>query len=258
MNDPQLLLTSYLKTLRLPTFLREYPAVARQCSEKDAPYESFLQQLAELEVQHRQAQGIERRIKQAAFPVVKELADFDFSTVPKLNKKRVLDLARCQFIEQRANVVLNGAPGVGKTHLAIALGREACRRGHKVRFFTASGLVNTYIEAREERQVLRLEKQIRRNDLIIIDELGYIPLDRSGAEHLFGFFSQCYEQTSLIVTTNLPFAEWPQIFAGDERLAGALLDRLTHHVYILDITGDSYRLKASLKRHKKQGGEPKE
>jgi len=257
-TNPQLLLSSYLKTLRLPTFLREYPAVARQCSEKDAPYELFLQQLAELEVQQRQAQGIERRIKQAAFPVAKELADFDFSTVPKLNKKRVLDLARCQFIEQRANVVLNGAPGVGKTHLAIAIGREACRRGHKVRFFTASGLVNTYIEAREERQVLRLEKQICRNDLIVIDELGYIPLDRTGAEHLFGFFSQCYEQTSLIVTTNLPFAEWPQIFAGDERLAGALLDRLTHHVYILDITGDSYRLKASLKRHKKQGGKPKQ
>lgn len=257
MTNPPLLLTSYLKTLRLPTFLREYPAVARQCSEKDASYELFLQQLAELEVQHRQAQGIERRIQQAAFPVVKELADFNFSTVPKLNKKRVLDLARGQFVEQRANVVLNGAPGVGKTHLAIALGREACRRGHKVRFFTASGLVNTYLEAREERQVLRLEKQIRRNDLIVIDELGYIPLDRSGAEHLFGFFSQCYEQTSLIVTTNLPFAEWPQIFAGDERLAGALLDRLTHHVYILDITGDSYRLKASLKRHKKQGGEPR-
>ncbi len=258
MKDPQLLLSSYLKTLRLPTFLREYPAVARQCNEKDAPYELFLQQLAELEVQNRQAQGIQRRIKQAAFPVVKELADFDFSTVPKLNKKRVLDLARCQFVEQRANLVLNGAPGVGKTHLAVAIGREACRRGHKVRFFTASGLVNTYIEAREERQVLRLEKQIRRNDLIVIDELGYIPLDRSGAEHLFGFFSQCYEQTSLIVTTNLPFAEWPQIFAEDERLAGALLDRLTHHVHILDITGDSYRLKASLKRHKKQGGEPKQ
>ena len=258
MNDPQLLLTSYLKTLRLPTFLREYPAVARQCNEKDAPYELFLQQLAELEVQNRQAQGIQRRIKQAAFPVVKELADFDFSTVPKLNKKRVLDLARCQFVEQRANLVLNGAPGVGKTHLAVAIGREACRHGHKVRFFTASGLVNTYIEAREERQVLRLEKQICRNDLIVIDELGYIPLDRAGAEHLFGFFSQCYEQTSLIVTTNLPFADWPQIFAEDERLAGALLDRLTHHVHILDITGDSYRLKASLKRHKKQGGEPKQ
>ena len=161
-------------------------------------------------------------------------------------------MARCQFVEQRANLVLNGAPGVGKTHLAIAIGREACRLGHKVRFFTASGLVNTYIEAREERQILRLEKQICRNDLIVIDELGYIPLDRTGAEHLFGFFSQCYEQTSLIITTNLPFADWPQIFAEDERLAGALLDRLTHHVHILDITGDSYRLKDSLKKKKQQ------
>jgi DNA replication protein DnaC len=250
-----LLLTSYLKTLRLPTMLREYPAVARQCGQKDASYELFLQQLAELEVQHRQAQSMARRIRLAGFPVVKELADFDFAAVPKLNKKRVLDLAQGQFIEQRANVVLNGAPGVGKTHVAIGLGREACRHGRKVRFFTAAGLVNAYVEAREQRQITRLENHIRRNDLIIVDELGYIPLDRVGAEHLFGFFSQCYEQTSLIVTTNLPFAEWPQVFAGDERLAGALLDRLTHHVYILDITGDSYRLKASLKRRKQQGGE---
>ncbi len=250
-----LLLTSYLKTLRLPTMLREWAAVARQCAEKDASYDLFLQQLAELEVQNRQAQSVARRIKQAAFPVVKELADFDFAAVPKLNKKRVLDLAQGAFIEQRANVVLNGAPGVGKTHVAIGLGREACRRGRKVRFFTAAGLVNAYVEAREQRQITRLENHIRRNDLIIIDELGYIPLDRVGAEHLFSFFSQCYEQTSLIVTTNLPFAEWPQIFAGDERLAGALLDRLTHHVYILDITGDSYRLKASLKRRKREGGE---
>jgi DNA replication protein DnaC len=254
MSEP-LLLTSYLKTLRLPTMLREWATVARQCGEKDAPYELFLQQLAELEVQNRQAQSIARRIKQAAFPVVKELADFDFAAVPKLNKKRVLDLAQGAFIEQRANVVLNGAPGVGKTHVAIGLGREACRRGHRVRFFTAAGLVNAYVEAREQRQITRLENQIRRNDLIVVDELGYIPLDRIGAEHLFGFFSQCYEQTSLIVTTNLPFADWPQVFAGDERLAGALLDRLTHHVYILDITGDSYRLKNSLKRRKQEGGE---
>jgi DNA replication protein DnaC len=149
--------------------------------------------------------------------------------------------------------VFVGAPGVGKTHLAIAMGREACRRGCHVKFFTAAGLANIYIEAREERQVTRLENHIRRCDLIVVDELGYVPLKRNEAEHLFGFFSQCYERTSLIVTTNLPFAAWPQIFVDDERLAGALLDRLTHHVHILEIVGDSYRLAASERRQNKKG-----
>ena len=256
MSDERLLLKSYLKTLKLPTVRVEYEAVARRCNQADASYEEYLEQLVELEVQHRLAQSIERRLKQACFPVVKEISAYKFADVPQLNKKRVLDLARCQFIDTRANLVLTGPPGVGKTHLAIAFGREACRRGYKVKFFTASELVNTYIEARQERQILRLEKNIRRCDLIIIDELGYIPLDRIGAEHLFGFFSQCYELTSLIITTNLPFADWPQVFADDERLAGALLDRLTHHVHILEIEAESYRLKSSLdKGTKQQGGE---
>ena len=173
--------------------------------------------------------------------------------MPKLNKKRVLDLARSEFIEQRANIVLVGAPGVGKSHVAIALGREACRRGFRVKFFTAAGLVNTYLEAREQRQVLRLEAQIGRCQLLVVDELGYLPLGKLGAEHLFGFFSQCYERTSLIVTTNLPFAEWPQIFGGDERLAGALIDRLTHRVHVVEIQGESYRLQSSLKAKKRVG-----
>jgi DNA replication protein DnaC len=256
-QDPHLLLHSYLKTLKLPTFTREYAAVARQCAQHNASYEAFLQQLAELEVQHRQAQAIERRIKQAGFPLVKELSDFNFAAVPKLNKKRVMDLAQCQFIEQRANLALHGAPGVGKTHLAIGLGRQACRRGYKTKFFTAASLANAYLEAREERQITRLENHIRRSDLIIVDELGYLPLDRTGAEHLFGFFSQCYETTSLMVTTNLPFADWPPIFAGDERLTGALLDRLTHHVHLVEILGDSFRLQASQKQSKQKGGDAK-
>jgi len=257
MSQDHLLLDSYLKTLKLPTFKREYPVTARQCAQGNASYEAFLQQLAEQEVQQRQAQSIERRLRQAGFPLVKELDQFDFSAAPKLNKKRVLDLARCAFVEQRFNVVFTGAPGTGKTHLAIAIGREACRRGYKVKSFTAAALANTYLEAREERQVLRLESHIRKCDLIIVDELGYIPLARTAAEHLFSFFSQCYETTSLIVTTNLPFADWPQVFADDERMAGALLDRLTHHVHIVEILGDSYRLAQSVKRKKKQeGGEP--
>ena len=250
------LLSSYLKTLKLPTMLAECAEVARLCTESDAPYEEFLERLAERELAARQAKATERRLRQAGFPAAKDLAEFDFTAVPKLNKKRVLDLARCEFIDQRANIVLAGAPGVGKSHLAIAWGREACRRGYRVRFFTAAGLVNTYLEAREQRQVLRLEAHIARCQLLVVDELGYIPLDKLGAEHLFGFFSQCYERTSLIVTTNLPFAQWPQIFAGDERLAGALMDRLTHRVHVVEIEGESYRLKASLKA-KKGGGVPK-
>jgi len=252
MSTQRLLLDSYLKTLKLPTMRAEYKAIARKCSQADAAYEDYLQQLAELEVQRRTAMAIERRLKQAEFPMVKEMSSYRFSDVPKLNKKYVLDLARCQFLETKTNLVLTGSPGVGKTHLAIAFGREACKRGFKVKFFTASQLVNTYIEARQERTILKLEKNIQRCDLIIIDELGYIPLDRIGAEHLFGFFSQCYERTSLIVTTNLPFADWPQVFADDERLAGALLDRLTHHVHILELIGDSYRLKESLDRGKEE------
>jgi DNA replication protein DnaC len=250
MQHTPTLLQSYLKTLRVPTMWREASTVARQISEHDGSYELYLQQLAELEVQQRKAGAIARRLKQAQFPVNKEVGDFDFSAVPKLNKKRMVDLAQCNFINLRSNIIFNGPPGTGKTHLAIALGREACRRGYKAKFFTASGLANLYREAREERQILKLEKQIQKLDLIIMDELGYIPLDRQGAEHLFGFFSQCYEQVSLVVTTNLPFADWPQIFANDQRMTGALLDRLTHHVHIIAIEGDSFRLKANTKNKK--------
>lgn len=203
-------------------------------------------------MQRRAAVAIERRLKQAEFPMVKELSAYRFADVPKLNRKHVLDLARCQFIENKTNLVISGAPGVGKTHLALAFGRETCQRGYTVKFFTAARLVNTYLEARQERAVLKLEKAIRRCDLVIVDELGYLPLDRIGAGHLFGFLSQCYEQTSLIATTNLPFADWPQVLANDERLAGVLLDRLTHHVHILEIARDSYRLKSSLEKGKEQ------
>ena len=226
--------------------LREYPAVSRDCAASDASYETFLERLTDREVQARHSKAVERRLQAAHFPTSKELADFQFAAVPQLNKRRVLDLARGEFISAKANVVLLGAPGVGKTHVAIGLAREACRLGHRVRFFTASGLVHEYLEAREERRILRLEASIARTDLILVDELGYLPLDKTGAEHLFGFFSRCYEQCSLIVTTNLPFADWPQTFAGDARLAGALIDRLTHRIHVVEMCGESYRLRQSL------------
>jgi DNA replication protein DnaC len=246
------LLESHLKTLRLPTFVKEYAKAAKQSGERGASHESFLEHLAELEVNQRDCKASARRLKQAGFPADKDLSEFDFTAVPGLNRKKMLDLFTCRFIGEKSSVVLLGAPGVGKSHLAVALGREACRKGHGVKFFTASHLVNTYLEAREQRQVMRLEGNIRKKDLIIVDELGYLPMDTRGAEHLFGFFSQCYEQVSLVVTTNLPFAEWPSIFAGDARLAGAVIDRLTHRVHIVEIAGESYRLKQSLKA--KEGG----
>ena len=251
MKDESLLLKSYLKTLKLPTIGREYQAVARASAKGDEPYETYLQRCAEIEVQHRQSQAVTKRLNAANFPMTKELSGFDFKSVPQINKKQIIDLSMCGFIDKRRNVVFTGPPGVGKSHLAIAIGREACRRGYKVKFFTAAELVNTYIEARAEKMVLRLEGHIKKCDMIIVDELGYVPFDRIGAEHLFGFFSQCYEQTSLMVTTNLPFVDWPQVFGDDERLAGALLDRLTHHVQVIEIIAQSFRLNASLRNKKR-------
>jgi len=252
MNEERILLKNYLKTLKLPTIQREYQAIARASSKANEPYESYLQRLAEIEVQHRQTQAIARRLKQANFPMAKEMSEFDFNSTPQINKKQIIDLSMCGFIDKRSNIVFTGPPGVGKTHLAIAIGTEACRRNYKVKFYTAADLVNTYIEARQEKSILRLEGQIKNCDLIIVDELGYVPFDRIGAEHLFGFFSQCYEQTSLIVTTNLPFADWPEVFGNDDRLAGALLDRLTHHVNVIEIITKSWRLNESLTKFDKK------
>jgi DNA replication protein DnaC len=241
------LLENRLRALRLPTILSEYSKVAKQCAHDDASYEAYLEELAGLETAKRDNNAIQRRIQAAKLPAHKEIADFQFIAIPKLNKAKVIELTRCEYITTRTNVVMVGPPGVGKSHLATGLTLCACRQGYHARFFTAAEIVNTYRESREAKTIMRLEASLKRLDMIVIDELGYLPVDRIGAENLFGFFSLCYEQVSLIVTTNLPFAQWPQTFSGDERLTCALLDRLTHRVEILSIAGNSYRLQQSQK-----------
>ena len=244
---PQVLLAHHLKALKLPTFLREYGKQARQCAAEGVEHTGYLLRLAELELLERERRLVERRIHQARFPAVKSLDSFDFTAIPSLNKLLVLELARCEYVERRENVIALGNSGTGKTHVALGLGLAACQKGLAVGFTTAAALVHELREARDERRLLRLQKQLAAYRLLIIDELGYVPLSPTGAELLFEVFSQRYERGSVIVTSNLPFDEWTGMF-GSERLTGALLDRLTHHVHILELNGDSYRLKVSRAR----------
>ncbi|HEX6015631.1 MAG TPA: IS21-like element helper ATPase IstB, partial [Geminicoccaceae bacterium] len=195
----------------------------------------------------RERRLVERRIRQARFPAVKSLDSFDFTALPSLNKMLVLELTRCAYIERRENVVALGPSGTGKTHVALGLGLAACQKGLSVGFTTAAALVHELLEARDEKRLLRLQKQLDASKLLIIDELGFVPLSTTGAELLFETFSRRYERGSVIVTSNLPFDEWTSVF-GAERLTGALLDRLTHHVHIVEMNGESYRLKTSRRR----------
>ena len=203
-----------------------------------------LLRLSELELIDRHQRMVQRRIRAARFPAVKSLDTFDFLAIPSVNKQLVMELARCEYIEHRENVIAVGNSGTGKTHVALGLGLAACQKGMSVGFTTAAALVHELMEARDDRRLLNLQRQLARLRLLIIDELGFVLLSTTGAELLFEVFSQRYERGSVLVTTNLPFDEWTDVF-GSERLTGALLDRLTHHVHILEMNGDSYRLKHS-------------
>ena len=243
-SKPTLLLEHHLKELRLPTFLREYRKLAAQCAAEGVDHPDYLLRLSELELIDRHQRMVDRRIRAARFPAVKSLDTFDFLAIPSVNKALVMELARCEYIEHRENVIAVGNSGAGKTHVALGLGLAACQRGMSMGFTTAAALVHELMEARDERRLLNLQRQLARLRLLIIDELGFVPLSTTGAELLFEVFSQRYERGSILVTTNLPFEEWITVF-GSERFTGALLDRLTHHVHILEMNGDSYRLKGS-------------
>jgi len=241
------LLEHYLKTLKLPTMLREHAKLAALCQQERADYQAFLLRLAERELADRERRAAERRVKAAKFPVLKTLDSFEFSAQPSINQELVRELASGEYIDRRENLLLVGNSGTGKTHLATALGFAACQQGRRVRFFTATGLVTQLLERREERQMERLMGQLERQHLIVLDELGYVPFSKAGAELLFEVVSRAYERTSLIVTTNLPFEAWTEVL-GSERLTGALLDRLTHRIHILEANGESYRLRESKRR----------
>lgn len=243
-ETPQILLAHHLKKLKLPTFLREHEKLARLCAAENMDHTRFLLRLAELELIDRERRMVERRIKAARFPVVKSLDSLDFKAIPSLNKALVLELARCEYIERRENIIALGNSGTGKTHVALGLGLAACQKGLSVGFTTAAALVHELMEARDDKQLLRFQKRLAGVELLIIDELGFVPLSKTGAELLFEVFSQRYERGATLVTSNLPFDEWTEVF-GSERLTGALLDRLTHHVHILEMNGESFRLKQS-------------
>jgi DNA replication protein DnaC len=244
-----LLLRSNLKQLRLPTMHAEFEKLAREAADANESFEQYLLRLTELEVAARASNAVTARIRAADFPVAKDFDTFDFSAVPSLSKPKVLELARGEWIEQRANVCLVGSPGTGKTHLATALGLAACRQGKRVRFTTAAALVTRLEEAQKQYQLDRVLNGLDRTDLLICDELGYLSFSRVGAELLFQVFADRYERRSLLVTSNLAFSEWGQIFQG-ERMTAALLDRLTHRCHIFEMNGESFRFRESMKNKK--------
>jgi len=239
-DKPTVLLEFYLKKLRLPTILREYASLAIVCREDRSDFPTYLLRLIERELLDREKRASEKRIKEAGFPVVKTIDTFNFKFQPSINEQLVRELLRGEYVDKKENVLLIGKSGTGKTHLACALAFAVCAIGKHVRFYSVNGLVTELMESRDEKRLQRFQKQLQRLNLLVLDELGYVPL-------LFEVVSRAYEQQSLIVTSNLPFEEWNEVF-GSERLTGALLDRITHRCYIIEAKDDSYRLEQAKNR----------
>jgi len=248
------LLKTHLRQLRLPTMGREFEKLAGDAAATNQTFIEFLFRLTETELATRSANAIASRIKNAEFPVLKDFDTYDFSVMPHLSKPKILELSRCEWIEQKHNCCLVGSHGTGKTHVAVALGQAACRAGLRVRFFTAAELVSQLEKAQKQYTLDRFLGQLERAHLLICDELGSVSLSRGGVELLFRVFGDRYERASVLITSNLPFSEWNQIFQG-ERMTAALLDRVTHHCHIFEMNGESYRFRESMKSKKSKKSE---
>jgi len=236
-------ITEHLSYLKLPFIRENYEAIAKTAARKKWDHIQYLSELVEQESNLRRDRCIQRRIKMARFPVIKTMDQFDWIWPKKINQAQVKNLFRLKCIEEKSNIVLIGSVGVGKTHIATAIGYQACLKNNTVLFTSAIDAVNNLVAAQHAGQLKQELKKYLKPSLLIMDELGYLPIDKNGADLLFQIISERYERGSIIITTNRVFKEWPEIFNNDSTLTSALLDRLLHHTEAVLIEGDSYRMR---------------
>ena len=248
----QTLLEAYLRQLKLPSFVQNYAAFAQDAARTGLSCERYLLALCEAEIAQRDANRVERCIAQAKLPVLKELSQFDWSCVPGIAKTRVLELAQGGYIRQAEPIIMIGNPGLGKTHVATGLALAACRQGHRVRFYNVATLVNDLISSQHELKLSRFLALLGKQELLVLDEFGFIPFSREGANLLFQLCSALYERSAIIITSNLTFGDWNSVM-GEEHLTAALLDRLTHRAHILEFLGESFRFRQRLQQAERQG-----
>lgn len=253
MTPQQEIIKLYAKQLKMPTLANIEDAI-RQAEENGLDYAAFLGEVLQREIKQREENQQRRKVRQARFPMEKSLDTLDLKRLIKVEEALIWQLATGEFVERRENIIMIGNPGNGKTHLAIGLGRRMCTLGFKVRYYTAGNLVTELAEAQHERIMLKLQKVLTGLDLLIIDELSYLSFNRQQAELLFHVLSERNERGSVIITTNLQFSDWTEIFP-DTMLTAALVDRLTHRAHILDMNGPSYRIEERMKKRNSEGGE---